>query len=142
MAGGEARSSAVDQRPGCGEPRPAPAVATLSQVSDLGGPVALPMDPGGPYLQPLPRESQIDLLVAPVPKKSVILYGFGHVLNDLCSAAWFTYLLLFLTHIGLSPRYALVASLVQAEALVRSTALPPKNFHFCSETGPPLQNSS
>lgn len=40
----------------------------------------------------------------PVSKKHVFLYGFGHVLNDLCSAAWFTYLLLFLTHIGLSPR--------------------------------------
>jgi hypothetical protein len=128
MAGGEARGSAVDHRPGCGEPRPFPAVATLSQASDLGGPTALPMDPGGPFLQPLPRESQMDLLVAPVPKKSVILYGFGHVLNDLCSAAWFTYLLLFLTHIGLSPRYALVESLVQAEALVRNTALPLRTF--------------
>ena len=26
-------------------------------------------------------------------------YGVGHVLNDLCSAVWFTYLLIFFHHV-------------------------------------------
>ncbi|KAF9597791.1 hypothetical protein IFM89_021876 [Coptis chinensis] len=37
---------------------------------------------------------------------SVFYYGVGHMLNDITSACWFTYLLVFLTDIGLSPRDA------------------------------------
>lgn len=37
---------------------------------------------------------------------SILYYGSGHMLNDITSACWFTYLLLFLTQIGLSPRNA------------------------------------
>ncbi|CAL0326319.1 unnamed protein product [Lupinus luteus] len=36
----------------------------------------------------------------------VFYYGMGHMLNDITAACWFTYLLLFLTEIGLSPRNA------------------------------------
>ncbi|GAQ84995.1 Major facilitator superfamily protein [Klebsormidium nitens] len=87
------------------------------------GSEAFPAQPGGadcPDLESLLRvrpdgaeklpAGQVALLGSPcgtpIPKKNVFLYGFGHVLNDLCSAAWFTYLLLFLTHIGLSPSQA------------------------------------
>ncbi|GAV86006.1 MFS_2 domain-containing protein [Cephalotus follicularis] len=37
---------------------------------------------------------------------SVFYYGVGHMLNDITASCWFTYLLLFLTEIGLSPRDA------------------------------------
>jgi hypothetical protein len=43
----------------------------------------------------------------PLPRRAVLFYGTGHMLNDLTAACWFTYLLIFLTDIGLSPRYAL-----------------------------------
>jgi hypothetical protein len=46
-----------------------------------------------------------DSFSKPVGRRSVIYYGVGHMLNDITSACWFTYLLLFLTDIGLSPRY-------------------------------------
>ncbi|XP_047175566.1 major facilitator superfamily domain-containing protein 12-like isoform X1 [Vigna umbellata] len=36
----------------------------------------------------------------------IFYYGMGHMLNDITAACWFTYLLLFLTDIGLSPRNA------------------------------------
>ncbi|KAL8192662.1 hypothetical protein R6Q57_027847 [Mikania cordata] len=39
-------------------------------------------------------------------KGSVFFYGVGHVLNDITAACWFTYLLVFMTDIGLSPRDA------------------------------------
>ncbi|KAA8520306.1 hypothetical protein F0562_014562 [Nyssa sinensis] len=35
-----------------------------------------------------------------------LFYGVGHMLNDVTSSCWFTYLLVFLTNIGLSPRDA------------------------------------
>lgn len=38
-------------------------------------------------------------------------YGVGHMLNDITSACWFTYLLVFLTDIGLSPRDAAIVML-------------------------------
>ena len=41
----------------------------------------------------------------PLGRCSVLSYGVGHMLNDITSACWFTYLLVFLTDIGLSPRY-------------------------------------
>ncbi|KAI3709796.1 hypothetical protein L2E82_39562 [Cichorium intybus] len=37
---------------------------------------------------------------------SVFFYGVGHMLNDITAACWFTYLLVFMTDIGLSPRNA------------------------------------
>ncbi|KAF8025409.1 hypothetical protein BT93_F2289 [Corymbia citriodora subsp. variegata] len=46
-----------------------------------------------------------------VGRWSVFFYGSGHMLNDITSACWFTYLLLFLTDIGLSPRDAAVVML-------------------------------
>lgn len=42
---------------------------------------------------------------------SIISYGVGHMLNDITSSCWFTYLLLFLTEIGLSPREAALVML-------------------------------
>lgn len=42
----------------------------------------------------------------PLGRLVVLYYGAGHMLNDITSACWFTYLLLFLTQIGLSPRDA------------------------------------
>ncbi|KAJ8899185.1 hypothetical protein K2173_012361 [Erythroxylum novogranatense] len=42
----------------------------------------------------------------PVARCSILYYGVGHMLNDITAACWFTYLLLFLTDIGLSPRDA------------------------------------
>ncbi|KAG9157143.1 hypothetical protein Leryth_019097 [Lithospermum erythrorhizon] len=33
---------------------------------------------------------------------SILYYGVGHMLNDITAACWFTYLLVFLTDIGLS----------------------------------------
>lgn len=41
---------------------------------------------------------------APLGRFTVLGYGTGHMLNDLTSACWFTYLLIFLTDIGLSPQ--------------------------------------
>ncbi|XP_057513807.1 uncharacterized protein LOC130795612 isoform X2 [Actinidia eriantha] len=42
----------------------------------------------------------------PLGRCSVLSYGVGHMLNDITSSCWFTYLLVFLTDIGLSPRAA------------------------------------
>ncbi|GMP42041.1 hypothetical protein CsSME_00011916 [Camellia sinensis var. sinensis] len=42
----------------------------------------------------------------PLGRWSVLFYGVGHMLNDITSACWFTYLLVFLTDIGLTPRDA------------------------------------
>ncbi|XP_072974336.1 uncharacterized protein [Typha angustifolia] len=42
----------------------------------------------------------------PLGRCSVLSYGVGHMLNDVTSACWFTYLLLFLTEVGLSAREA------------------------------------
>ncbi|XP_057981881.1 uncharacterized protein LOC131167094 isoform X2 [Malania oleifera] len=39
----------------------------------------------------------------PLERRSVLYYGVGHMLNDITSSCWFTYLLVFLTDIGLSP---------------------------------------
>ncbi|KAL3622391.1 hypothetical protein CASFOL_033802 [Castilleja foliolosa] len=46
-----------------------------------------------------------------VGRCSVIYYGVGHMLNDITSACWFTYLLVFLTDIGLPPRDAAIVML-------------------------------
>ncbi|XP_074584786.1 uncharacterized protein LOC141840637 [Curcuma longa] len=42
----------------------------------------------------------------PLGRLATLSYGVGHMLNDITSACWFTYLLLFLTNMGLSPRDA------------------------------------
>ena len=34
---------------------------------------------------------------------TILSYGIGHILNDLTAACWFTYLLIFLTDVGLTP---------------------------------------
>ncbi|CAL9210449.1 unnamed protein product [Musa hybrid cultivar] len=47
----------------------------------------------------------------PVGRLTALSYGAGHMLNDITSACWFTYLLLFLTDIGLSPRDAAIVML-------------------------------
>ncbi|KAH8934649.1 hypothetical protein BDL97_18G095700 [Sphagnum fallax] len=48
----------------------------------------------------------------PLPRKYIVSYGMGHMLNDLTSACWFTYLLMFLTDVGLSPREAATVMLM------------------------------
>ncbi|KAK1571575.1 hypothetical protein Q3G72_019412 [Acer saccharum] len=45
-----------------------------------------------------------DSFTKPLGRRSVTYYGMGHMLNDITAVCWFTYLLLFLTDIGLSPR--------------------------------------
>ena len=55
-----------------------------------------------------------DSFTKPLGRRSVTYYGMGHMLNDITAACWFTYLLLFLSDIGLSPRcisYYLVSRL-------------------------------
>lgn len=47
----------------------------------------------------------------PIKRLSVFYYGVGHMLNDITSACWFTYLLVFLTEIGLPPRDAAIVML-------------------------------
>ncbi|KAJ3674596.1 hypothetical protein LUZ60_005212 [Juncus effusus] len=47
----------------------------------------------------------------PLGRLSILSYGSGHMLNDITSACWFTYLLLFLTDIGLTPRDAAIVML-------------------------------
>ncbi|XP_057533720.1 uncharacterized protein LOC130811421 [Amaranthus tricolor] len=47
----------------------------------------------------------------PLGRWPVFVYGVGHMLNDITSACWFTYLLVFLTDIGLSPGDAAVVML-------------------------------
>ncbi|CAK9177438.1 unnamed protein product [Ilex paraguariensis] len=42
----------------------------------------------------------------PLQRRSILYYGVGHMLNDITSACWFTYLLVFLTDIGLAPSNA------------------------------------
>ncbi|XP_051145960.1 uncharacterized protein LOC127261690 isoform X2 [Andrographis paniculata] len=47
----------------------------------------------------------------PLGRFTVFYYGVGHMLNDITSTCWFTYLLVFLTDIGLPPRNAAVVML-------------------------------
>ncbi|RZC56790.1 hypothetical protein C5167_015648 [Papaver somniferum] len=56
-------------------------------------------------------EESISSWVKPLGRLSVLYYGVGHMLNDITSACWFTYLLMFLTDIGLSPRDAAIVML-------------------------------
>ena len=50
-------------------------------------------------------EDEEDSFTKPLGRLSVFYYGVGHMLNDITASCWFTYLLLFLTQIGLSPRF-------------------------------------
>ncbi|KAI4311525.1 hypothetical protein MLD38_036411 [Melastoma candidum] len=65
---------------------------------------------------------------------AVFYYGSGHMLNDITAACWFTYLLVFLTDIGLSPRGAAVVMLsgqvADALATVSSGELIDRFGHF------------
>lgn len=47
-----------------------------------------------------PDDAQLD---KPLGRVSILSYGSGHMLNDITSSCWFTYLLVFLTDVGLSP---------------------------------------
>ncbi|KAJ4769549.1 Major facilitator superfamily protein [Rhynchospora pubera] len=47
----------------------------------------------------------------PLGRLSILSYGSGHMLNDITSSCWFTYLLLFLTDVGLSPSNAAIVML-------------------------------
>uniref|UniRef100_A0A803Q7W2 Major facilitator superfamily domain-containing protein 12-like n=1 Tax=Cannabis sativa TaxID=3483 RepID=A0A803Q7W2_CANSA len=52
-----------------------------------------------------------DSFTRPLTRCSVVYYGVGHMLNDITASCWFTYLLIFLTDIGLSPRDAAIVML-------------------------------
>lgn len=52
-----------------------------------------------------------DSYTRPLGRLTVFVYGVGHMLNDITSACWFTYLLVFLTDIGLSPGDAAIVML-------------------------------
>ncbi|XAR63378.1 hypothetical protein NMG60_11023291 [Bertholletia excelsa] len=47
-----------------------------------------------------------EILAEPLGRWPILSYGTGHMLNDTTSACWFTYLLVFLTDMGLSPSEA------------------------------------
>ncbi|CAN6205875.1 unnamed protein product [Urochloa humidicola] len=55
-----------------------------------------------------PYEAQMDEPLGRVP---ILSYGSGHMLNDITSSCWFTYLLVFLTEVGLSPSDAAIVML-------------------------------
>ncbi|XP_010506343.1 PREDICTED: major facilitator superfamily domain-containing protein 12-like isoform X1 [Camelina sativa] len=57
------------------------------------------------------NDEEEDPSTKPLGRLSVFYYGVGHMLNDITASCWFTYLLLFLTQIGLSPRDAAVVML-------------------------------
>ncbi|WVZ66474.1 hypothetical protein U9M48_015685 [Paspalum notatum var. saurae] len=54
------------------------------------------------------NEAQSD---EPLGRVSILSYGSGHMLNDITSSCWFTYLLVFLLDVGLSPGDAAVVML-------------------------------
>ncbi|KAL6656844.1 hypothetical protein ACP70R_004624 [Stipagrostis hirtigluma subsp. patula] len=56
----------------------------------------------------LSSEAELD---EPLGRVSIFSYGSGHMLNDITSSCWFTYLLVFLTDVGLSPSDAAVVML-------------------------------
>ena len=53
------------------------------------------------------KDAAVPAEAQPLGRWPVLSYGVGHMLNDITSACWFTYLLLFLQQIGLAPRYPL-----------------------------------
>lgn len=77
-----------------GPPPPRGAAAALPAVRRQGGEIeAEDRDMAGVSTSLMKRDS-------------VLSYGVGHMLNDLTAACWFTYLLIFLTDIGLTPKQA------------------------------------
>lgn len=64
-------------------------------------------------INPVEEVTDVDLPSPsePLGRCSVFYYGVGHVLNDITAACWFTYLLVFLTDIGLSPQNAAIVML-------------------------------
>lgn len=67
---------------------------------------------GDDYYQSLPGEEILNPMVViknPLSRKTIYSYGVGHMLNDLTAACWFTYLLVYLTDIGLNPGYTIFA---------------------------------
>uniref|UniRef100_A0A0A8Y4F5 Major facilitator superfamily (MFS) profile domain-containing protein n=1 Tax=Arundo donax TaxID=35708 RepID=A0A0A8Y4F5_ARUDO len=54
------------------------------------------------------NEAQLD---EPLGRVQILSYGSGHMLNDITASCWFTYLLVFLTDLGLSPSDAAVVML-------------------------------
>lgn len=66
---------------------------------------------------------------SPLGRLSILSYGSGHMLNDITSSCWFTYLLLFLTDVGLTPRY--ISSFTYLIVILYSDNFKNKiNFHF------------
>lgn len=66
----------------------------------------------------------------PLGRWPVLSYGVGHMLNDITSACWFTYLLLFLQQIGLAPRSTGLAasSYGTSEGLSSSASHSPRSL--------------
>ncbi|CAH9118225.1 unnamed protein product [Cuscuta europaea] len=48
----------------------------------------------------------------PLRRSLVFTYGVGHMLNDITQSCWYTYLLLYLTDIGLPPSSAAIVTLI------------------------------
>ncbi|KAL5976726.1 hypothetical protein ACLOJK_021059 [Asimina triloba] len=73
-------------------------------------------------------------LAEPLGRCSVFFYAIGHMLNDITSACWFTYLLVFLTQIGLNPRDAatvmLSGQVADAFAIIFTGELIDRFGHF------------
>lgn len=67
----------------------------------------------------------------PLGRLSVFYYGVGHMLNDITASCWFTYLLLFLTDIGLSPRYISKKSLDSTWIYISIRVYAYMQLHLC-----------
>lgn len=65
-----------------------------------------------------------DSVTKPLGRCSVMYYGVGHMLNDITASCWFTYLLLFLTDIGLSPRYILRTCMFLLQSTLSWSTMP------------------
>ncbi|CAI5468942.1 unnamed protein product [Closterium sp. Yama58-4] len=83
---------------GGADPRPDGYLPLLEPSPSRGSPGSDVVLPLGPCRRPLPRWQ-------------VVAYGTGHMLNDITAACWFTYLLIYLSDIGLSPQQAGVVML-------------------------------
>lgn len=70
----------------------------------------------------------------PLGRCSVFTYGVGHMLNDITSACWFTYLLVFLTDIGLSPGYVYIPLLLAVDFFIVDDRIWGGGCSLCSVT--------
>ncbi|XP_015072207.1 major facilitator superfamily domain-containing protein 12-like [Solanum pennellii] len=70
----------------------------------------------------------------PLGRWSVLAYGVGHVLNDITSTYWYTYLLLYLTSIGMPPKQvaalAITAQFTDATMTIIAGVLIDRFGHF------------